>query len=95
MVKKNIIDYIFPTRKNIPYENNTQQELQICFPDVVTDCAAIKNDQCVCLNNNRQILATEYETIEVGLQLPNSDGQLIRFLPRYVTIVTKSGTNLQ
>jgi hypothetical protein len=92
MEKKNIIDYIYPPRKNIPYQNKTKTpELQVCFRKVVTDCAAIKNYQCVCLNNNRQTLATNYETIEVGLQLPNSEGQLIRFIPRYVKIVTYMG----
>lgn len=91
-VMKSIIDYIYPPRKKLPLDNKiTPQELQVCFKEVVTDCAAIKNYQCVCLNNNRQILATDYETIEVGLELPNSEGQLIRFIPRYITIVTKMG----
>jgi len=57
----------------------------------ITACYQISDDLCNELNYCRDQAQTVTETIEVGLQLPNSQGELIRFVPRYVTIVTKNG----
>ena len=40
-------------------------------------------------NKLRQYERTKEETIVVGLELPNQEGKLIRFIPRNITIITK------
>jgi hypothetical protein len=57
----------------------------------ITECYEITNEYCKNLNKLRQYERTKEETIVVGLELPNQEGKLIRFIPRYVTIITKQG----
>jgi len=91
-MSRKLIDVVFPKRNEKPYTPIIkEQELPICFKEIVKDCALIKNEQCLCLNRNRQTLSTVYETIEVGLELPNAQGELIRFIPRYINIVVYNG----
>lgn len=93
-MERRILDTIYLKRK--PKIQNTKNEKATiaypnCFDKVITECVEIKNKQCQCLNRTRQKENTITETIEVGLELPNSNGQLIRFIPRYITIVTYNG----
>ena len=90
-MQSNILDAVFlnnAKKKSI----ETQTKLtpyQTCFGDkIIQNCEEIKNSECKCINNARQQDRTTYETITVGLELPNSSGQMIRFVPRYVTIIT-------
>ena len=41
------------------------------------------------INYFRQYQTTKEKTIVVGLELPNKQGKLIRFIPRNVTIINK------
>ena len=67
----------------------TPTPAEICFDQLITACYQITEEQCLCLNYERQQQRTIYKTIEVGLQLPNQNGQLIRFIPRYITFPVK------
>lgn len=55
----------------------------------ITECYEITNEYCKNLNTLRQYERTKEETIVVGLELPNQEGKLIRFIPRNITIITK------
>ena len=57
----------------------------------ITECYQITNECCKNINKFRQYERTKDETIVVGLELPNQQGKLIRFVPRNVTIITKQG----
>jgi len=95
-MQRKLLDAIY--LKNKP-KNNKQANsapkatpYETCFGNrVLQNCEEIKNSECRCLNYERQQDATRYQTIEVGLQLPNQNGQLIRFIPRYVTVITYQG----
>ena len=54
------------------------------------ECYELSNQDCKNINKARQQKRTTTQTIEVGLQLPNANNpkQLVRFVPRYVTIIT-------
>lgn len=88
--QRKILENLYPKRKFVE-KKDEPVIYPTCFDKIITDCAEIKNEQCVCLNYVRQLERTTYETIEVGLQLPNSEGQLIRFIPRYIQIITNQG----
>jgi hypothetical protein len=57
----------------------------------ITECYQITNECCKNINKFRQYERTKDETIVVGLELPNQQGKLIRFVPRNITIITKQG----
>lgn len=57
----------------------------------ITECYQITNECCKNINKFRQYERTKDETIIVGLELPNQQGKLIRFVPRNITIITKQG----
>jgi hypothetical protein len=57
----------------------------------INQCYEITNEYCKNLNKLRQYERTKEETIVVGLELPNQEGKLIRFIPRNITIITKQG----
>ena len=57
----------------------------------ITECYEITNEYCINLNKLRQYERTKEETITVGLELPNQEGKLIRFIPRNINIITKNG----
>ncbi len=57
----------------------------------ITECYEITNECCKNINKFRQYERTKDETIVVGLELPNQQGKLIRFVPRNITIITKQG----
>lgn len=56
-----------------------------------TACWQISNDDCKKINKSREIKNRKYRIIEVGLELPNANNpkELVRFVPRYVKIITK------
>lgn len=58
-----------------------------------TACWQITNKDCKRINGSRQEARTERQTIEIGLELPNANNpkELVRFVPRYVTVITKQG----
>jgi len=53
------------------------------------NCISLTEKECRELNNRRDLATLDIKTIEVGLELRNGDGKLIRFNPRYVTFVTR------
>lgn len=57
----------------------------------ITECYLITNQCCININKFRQYQKTKDETITVGLELPNQQGKLIRFVPRNITVITKQG----
>ena len=57
----------------------------------ITECYQITNECCKNINKFRQYERTNDETIVVGLELPNQQCKLIRFVPRNITIITKQG----
>jgi hypothetical protein len=57
----------------------------------ITECYQITNKCCKNINKFRKYQTTIDETILVGLELPNQQGKLIRFVPRNITIITKQG----
>ena len=61
------------------------------FNHKITECYEITNEYCKNLNKLRQYERTEQKTIVVGLELPNKEGKLIRFIPRNVNIIIKQG----
>jgi len=56
------------------------------------ECYELSNQDCKNINKAREQARTETTTIEVGLQLPNANNpkEFVRFVPRYVTFITKS-----
>ena len=95
-MQKKLLDAIYLKNKK---NNNKPLEIQqkatpyeTCFGDrVLQNCEEIKNSECKGLNYVRQQDRTIYDTIEVGLELPSSTGQLVRFIPRFVTVITYQG----
>jgi len=57
----------------------------------ITECYQITNECCKNINKFRQYERTKEESIVVGLELPNQQGKLIRFIPRNITVITKQG----
>ena len=55
-------------------------------------CYELSNKDCKNINRARQIARTKTTTIEIGLQLPNANNEkeLVRFVPRYVTVIVDS-----
>jgi len=74
---------------NIFPELNKKQIGQIQQEDLI--CPIISNKDCKLINYARSQIRTTTKTIVVGLQLPNAEGELIRFLPREVTFITRQG----
>lgn len=73
-----ILNFLFPPKLN---ESDNQ-------PDV---CFGVSNADCIANNKAIAEAGTIYKTITVGLQLPNAQGQLVRFTPREVTFIVKQG----
>ena len=71
--------------------NYMKDILDYLFNYKITECYEITNEYCKNLNKLRQYERTKEETIVVGLELPNQEGKLIRFIPRNITIITKQG----
>jgi len=92
-MSKKLLDaiYLKKNTNNTPKitKKDTPTPEQICFDKIITACYEITEKECLCLNYEREQQKTIYKKIEVGLQLPNSQGQLIRFIPRYVTVATR------
>lgn len=88
-MSKKLLDAVYLKNRKSPPQKITPTPAQICFDKLITACYQITEKECLCLNYERQQQRTIYDTIEVGLELPNQDGQLIRFIPRYVTFPTK------
>ena len=65
--------------------------LDYLYNHKITECYEITNQYCKNLNKLREYERTTEETITVGLELPNQEGKLIRFIPRNITIITKQG----
>jgi len=83
-----ILSYVFADKnkkKIIPIYN------QNIDPTVEQPVPCLSNQDCIDINETRQMERTVYKTITVGLELPNSEGQLIRFLPREVTFIVFQG----
>jgi hypothetical protein len=70
---------------------NKQNNYEITECSNITECYQITNECCKNINKFRQYERTKDETIVVGLELPNQEGKLIRFIPRNVTVITKQG----
>jgi hypothetical protein len=70
---------------------NKQNNYEITECSNITECYQITNECCKNINKFRQYERTKDETIVVGLELPNQEGKLIRFIPRNVNIITKQG----
>lgn len=93
----NILDYLY-YYKIINYQTihstfekkNNYQITNECSNNI-TECYQITNQCCKNINKFRQYEKTKDETIVVGLELPNQQGKLIRFVPRNITIITKQG----
>ena len=62
---------------------------EVVEPSEEITCVTLTEKECRQLNSKRDLETLETKTIEVGLELPNSEGKLIRFIPRYVTFVTR------
>jgi hypothetical protein len=93
---KNILDYLYYYKNKKNYENKIcpfqiKNKYVITECSNITECYQITNECCKNINEFRQYERTKDETIIVGLELPNQDGKLIRFVPRNVTIITKQG----
>ena len=88
-----LLDVIYLKKKkniNQPIQTKTTPTpAEICFKKLITACYEITEEECLCLNYERQQQRTVYEKIEVGLELTNQDGELIRFIPRYVLVATR------
>jgi len=83
---KKIADYL-----EIPNQQSKSNNNQITECNNITECYEITNECCKNINKFRQYQRTKDETIVVGLELPNQQGKLIRFVPRNITIITKQG----
>jgi hypothetical protein len=91
MNKNYILDYLYYSKmKNYEKKLLPFQIKNECFNNI-TECYQITNECCKNINKIRQYERTKEETIIVGLELPNQDGKLIRFVPRNVSIITKQG----
>jgi hypothetical protein len=96
MNNKYILDYLYNYKiKNdetihsgLEQQNNYQITNECSN---ITECYQITNECCKNINEFRQYERTKDETIVVGLELPNKQGKLIRFVPRNITIITKQG----
>jgi len=75
-----IVNYLF-NYKNKNYQINECSN--------ITQCYQITNKCCKNINYFRQYQTTKQKTIVVGLELPNKQGKLIRFIPRNITIINK------
>lgn len=73
-----ILNFLFP-----PKLTQTNNQPDVCF--------GISNADCVANNKAIAKARTIYKTITVGLELPNAQGQLVRFTPREVTFIVKQG----
>ena len=96
MNNKYILDYLYYYKiKNDETTNDSRLEqknnYQITECNNITECYQITNECCININKFRQYERTKDETIVVGLELPNQQGKLIRFVPRNITIITKQG----
>lgn len=95
MNNKYILDYLYNYKikndESIHSGLEQQNNYQITECNNITECYQITNECCKNINKFRQYERTKDETIVVGLELPNQQGKLIRFVPRNVTIITKQG----
>ena len=85
--------YYFKIKNYESIDSGLEQKnnYQITECNDITECYQITNECCNNINKFRQYQTTKHETIIVGLQLPNQQGKLIRFIPRNITIITKQG----
>ena len=92
---KNITEYLYnyKSKNNETIESGLEQQnnYKITECNNITECYLITNGCCININKFRQYQKTKDETITVGLELPNQQGKLIRFVPRNVTVITKQG----
>lgn len=92
---KYILDYLYNYKIKNDETNwdslEQQNNYQITECNNITECYEITNECCKNINKFRQYERTKEETIIVGLELPNQQGKLIRFVPRNVSIITKQG----
>jgi len=92
---KYILDYLYNYKIKNDETNwdslEQQNNYQITECNNITECYEITNECCKNINKFRQYERTKEETIIVGLELPNQEGKLIRFVPRNVSIITKQG----
>lgn len=92
---KYIIHYLYNYKiKN--YETNwdgleKKNNYQITECNNITECYQITNQCCKNINKFRQYQRTKEEKIVVGLELPNQQRKLIRFVTRNVYIINKQG----
>lgn len=88
-----ILDYLnyYKNNETIGFGLELQNNYQITECSNITECYQITNQCCKNINKFRQYERTKDETIVVGLELPNQEGKLIRFIPRNVNIITKQG----
>jgi hypothetical protein len=92
---KNILEYLY--NYNIKNKDKITSDLEKInnyqitneCSNNITECYEITNECCKNINKVRQYERTKDETIVVGLELPNQNGKLIRFVPRNITIITK------
>ena len=95
MNNKYILEYLYYYKiKNdeiIHSDLEQQNNYEITECSNITECYQITNECCKNINKFRQYERTKDETIVVGLELPNQDGKLIRFVPRNITVITKQG----
>ena len=89
MNNKYIFDYLYNYK--IKNDESIDSGLEQQNNYQITECYQITNECCKNINKFRQYERTKDETIVVGLELPNQQGKLIRFVPRNVTIITKQG----
>ncbi len=92
---KYILDYLYNYKIKNDETNwdslEQQNNYQITECNNITECYEITNECCKNINKFRQYERTKEETIIVGLELPNQQGKLIRFVPRNISIITKQG----
>ena len=95
MNNKYILEYLYYYKiKNDEIIHSDLEQLnnyEITECSNITECYQITNECCKNINKFRQYERTKDETIVVGLELPNQDGKLIRFVPRNITVITKQG----
>jgi hypothetical protein len=98
MNNKYILDYLYYYKIKNDETNsvglqqlNKKNNYEIPECSNITECYQITNQCCKNINKFRQYEKTKEETIVVGLELPNQEGKLIRFIPRNITIITKQG----
>jgi len=97
MNNNNIPEYLFNYKIknyqtiNSTFEKKNNYQITNECSNNITECYQITNKCCKNINKFRQYQTTIDETILVGLELPNQQGKLIRFLPRNITIITKQG----